>query len=161
MGADLDWNFYEHRPSAGRARMLVLEQHMVLRDLLNAGIAEVRASEVDNPSRRESLGMLVRWLRDLFVQHLADEEALIVPILEDDLPLGPCRAAQLRDEHLRQRREFDALCDWPDTADEGELAARFDTLATALLGDMAHEEWDLLTPDIIRDDCVVVDQSSG
>jgi hypothetical protein len=141
--------------------MLVLGQHVTLRDLLNAGIAEARTSAADNPSRRESLRMLVRWLRDLFVQHLADEEALIVPILEDDLPLGPCRAALLRDEHLRQRQEFDALCDWPDAADERELVARFATLATALLGDMTHEEFDLLTPEIIRDDCVVVDQSSG
>ena len=161
MSASSETDANERRPDASTARRLVLEQHLALRRLLNARIAEARTSIADNPARRESLRTLIEMMRQLFVQHLADEEALIVPILEDDLPLGPLRAESLRDEHSRQLQELDTLCAWPATSDDGDLVERFDSLATALLDDITHEERDLLTPDIVRDDCVVVDQSSG
>jgi hypothetical protein len=148
------------RPSAEAARRRVLEQHVELRRLLQAGLEHLRGTSVSHPSP-SALRELVYLVRELFVQHLSDEEALVEPILEDDLPLGPRRMEVLRAEHVRQREELDALCAWPPGDTSGVLARRFGQLAAALLEDIDHEEHDLLTADVIRDDAVVIDQSDG
>jgi hypothetical protein len=88
-------------PSAETARRLVLEQHLGLRRLLMMGLAQI--SEEHQEPRHEPLRALVDEIQSIFVRHLADEERLILPILENDLPLGPMRAEALRDEHARQR----------------------------------------------------------
>ena len=156
-GADRGEN---DRQSAGTARRLVLEQHLELRRMLSMGLVQARQSAAADGAQ-EPLRGLVGLIRDVFVQHLADEEALIVPILEDDLPVGPLRVQALREEHDRQRSELETLCAWPDEGSDLELAARFETLATTLLGDIAHEERELLIPEVIRDDHVVVNQLGG
>jgi DUF438 domain-containing protein len=147
------------RTPAETARRLVLGQHRELRRLLAMGLIEARHAE--SALTHEPLRALVSLIREVFVRHLADEEALIVPILEDDPPVGPQRVVALREEHQRQRAELEALCLWPQEASDAELANRFDGLAKALLEDIAHEERELLIPDVIRDDHVVRDQSDG
>jgi hypothetical protein len=149
------------RQPAETARRLVLQQHRQLRHLLTMGLAELQGAATEDGPGHEPLRSLVSLVRDVFVRHLADEEALIVPILEDDLPVGPQRVAALREEHHRQRAELDALCAWPEEASDVNLALRFDALAKLLLEDIAHEERALLIPEIIRDDHVIVDQSDG
>lgn len=139
----------DHQP-AETARRLVLEQHLRLRRMLSMGLAQARQSAAGDGGQ-EPLHDLVGLIRGVFVQHLADEEALIVPILEDDLPVGPQRVKALRAEHERQRNELETLCAWPEDGNGLELAARFEALATALLGDIAHEERELLIPEVIRD----------
>jgi len=147
---------------AARARRVVLDQHAELRRLLTMGLAEARAVVKRHTLPHETLRPLVALIRAIFVKHLADEEALILPLLEDDLPLGPLRAQRLREEHADQRTDLDTLCSWPeDPTQDLELALRFETLGTALLHDIAHEETHLLTPEIIRDDCIVIDQFGG
>ena len=123
------------------------------------GLAQV--SEEHQEPRHEPLRALVDEIQSIFVRHLADEERLILPILEDDLPLGPMRAEALRDEHTRQRAELEALCAWPEERSDRELALRFGRLAAALLEDIAHEEREMLTQEVIREDCIVIDQSGG
>ena len=147
---------------AASARQTVLDQHVELRRLLEMGLAQAHvAVNGDDAPGNEPLRGLVAMVRDVFVRHLADEEALILPILENDLPLGPLRAARLRQEHFEQRADLDALCEWPEDASDDELAVRFEALGRNLLNDITHEERELLTPEIIRDDCVVIDQLGG
>jgi hypothetical protein len=147
---------------AARARRTVLDQHIELRRLLKMGMAQARAAvKGGEVPAHEPLRSLVAMVRDVFVQHLADEEALILPILDDDLPLGPLRAERLREEHAGQRAELEALWSWPEEESDLELALRFEGLGVALLDDIAHEERHLLTPEIIRDDCIVIGQSGG
>jgi hypothetical protein len=149
------------RESAEAARRLVLAQHRELKRLLTMGRILARGSASDGDPGGEPIRSLVGLIREVFVKHLVDEEALIVPILEDDLPVGPERVAALREEHARQRGELDALCDWPEEGSDGELALRFNELAKLLMEDIAHEERELLVPDVIRDDHVVIDQFGG
>lgn len=149
------------RPTAEAARCLVLEQHLGLRRLLMMGLAQASGVEDRLEPQHEPLRALVGEIRSAFVQHLADEEGLILPILKDDLPLGPLRAEALCDEHARQRAELEELCIWPEDRSDHELAMRFGRLAAALLADIAHEERELLTPDVIRDDSIVIDQCGG
>jgi len=147
------------RPSAETARRLVLEQHLGLRRLLMMGLAQ--ASEEHQELPHEPLRALVSEIHSVFVRHLTDEEELILPILENDLPLGPQRAEALREEHARQRGELEALCAWPEDRSDLELATRFGRLAAALLEDITHEEREVLTADVIRDDGIAIDQSGG
>lgn len=149
------------RKPAETARQLVLGQHRELRRLLTMGLVEARHALSESAVAHEPLRSLVSLIREVFVRHLADEEALIVPILEDDPPVGPQRVVALREEHQRQRAELEALCAWPEEASDAELANRFDGLAKALLEDIVHEERELLIPDVIRDNHVVLDQSDG
>ncbi len=149
------------RLTAGTARRLVLEQHLTLRRLLMMGLAHVRAGQDDQEPQHEPLRALVAEVRSVFLQHLCDEEALVLPILDDDLPLGPVRARALREEHVRQRAELETLCAWPEDGSDQALALGFGRLAAALLEDIAHEEREILTPDVIRDDCIVIDQCGG
>lgn len=150
----------DDRQPAETARQLVLKQHLELRRMLSMGLVQARRSAAADGGQ-EPLRGLVGLIRDVFVQHLADEEALIVPILEDDLPVGPLRVEALREEHDRQRSELETLCAWPEEGSDLELAARFEALATTLLADIAHEERELLTPEVIRDDHVVINQLGG
>jgi hypothetical protein len=87
---------------------------------------------------------------------------VLLPILRDDPPLGPERAARLVAEHLRQREVLAALhAEASAGPDRPTLAAKLEFLTRWLLEDMGHEEESLLTADVIRDDGVVVDQSDG
>ena len=150
-----------NRQSAEKARRLVLDQHLHLRKLLMIGRAHANAALGDAATSQEPLHALVAEVRDVFVRHLADEEALLFPLLENDPPLGPRRAELIREEHSRQRGELDVLCGWPDDDGGRELAVRFSRLAAALLEDIAHEEREVLIPEVVRDDQVIVDQSGG
>lgn len=153
-------NHNENDRPAETARGLVLAQHHRLRRMLTMGLAQARQSAAGDGGQ-EPLRDLVGLIRDLFVQHLADEEALIVPILAVDLPVGPLRVDALREEHDRQRSELETLCAWPEEGSNLELAARFEALAGMLLRDIAHEERDLLIPEVIHDGHVVGNQLSG
>ena len=53
------------------------------------------------------------------------------------------------------------MCAWPEDRSDLELATRFGRLAAALLEDITHEEREVLTADVIRDDGVAIDQSGG
>lgn len=149
------------RPPAEVARRRVLAQHLELRQLLRAGLDHVRAILAGEHAAHLPLRLLVAVIFGEFVRHLADEEALIVPFLEDDLPLGPLRRAHLEEEHQAQRTELAALCAWPEREDEIGLARSFRELAVALLDDIEREDRELLIPEVIRDDGIVVDQCGG
>jgi hypothetical protein len=161
MNLDRKVSLARPREPAEAVRQRVRGQHVELRRMLLEGLSQVRGPLAARRSFRGELPGLVRRVRDLFVHHLADEEDLILPILEDDLPIGPRRAELPRAEHARQIAELNAICAWTEGDAEAELATRFDKLANALLQDIEEEDRDLLVPDVIRDDGVVVDQSGG
>jgi hypothetical protein len=150
-----------HPVSADVALRRTLDQHWELHQLLDVGVAHARATLGGDFAARKRLGLLVRLACRKFVEHLQFEEAMIVPLLRDDLPVGPLRAERLLDEHARQVEEIEALCAWGDVDDPRELASRFIDLSATLLADMDHEERELLTSDVIRDDGVVIDQCAG
>jgi hypothetical protein len=135
------------RPLADTTLRLILDQHRELRRLLAMGLVQSVGVLDTHVCVHEPFRALVAVIRDVLLNHLADEETLLLPWLENSRPAGAFRAASLRGEHARQRAELDELCDWPDEASDLELAARFDRLARALLVDIAHEERALLASD--------------
>ena len=133
-GAGRKWEGAEL--TTARARRLMGDQHRELRRHLAAGIVAVERQ----PTAGERLRALLGTLRDAFAKHQSDEEALVMPILERDLPVGPLRASQLREEHARQCAQLEALCAREQETDDADLARRFDRLSRTLLHDIAHEE---------------------
>lgn len=152
---------YLHEGPAERARRLVVEQHQELRRLLTLALEQVRRRRPPRAGAGKSLRSRIRTIREVFLRHLACEEALLFPILDLDVPVGPRRAVALGEEHARQRAELLELEEkWTESSGD-EISRRFERLALALLDDIAQEERDLLVPDVIRDDQIVIDQFLG
>jgi hypothetical protein len=159
---ELGWTAPAQRVDAGTARQSILSQHEHLRALLNRAGAVAEAALDGKPPSPDAVASAIGDIRTTLEVHLTFEEKVLLPLLRDDLPLGPERAARLLDEHARQRQTLATLhreaCAFPTFA---TLAAKLAFLASWLLADMAEEEHSLLTPDVVRDDAVVVAQSSG
>ena len=159
---DLGWSAPARRVDAGTARRGILWQHERIRTLLEhaRAVAEARLDGQAEPL--DAVASAIGDVRSIFEVHLSFEETVLLPLLRDDLPVGPLRADRLLDEHTRQRAVLAALHDEARAHPElATLAAKLAFLAEWLLADMAEEEHSLLVPDVVRDDVVIIDQSCG
>jgi hypothetical protein len=159
---DLGWSAPAQRVDAGTARQSILSQHEHLRGLLGRAGAIADAALDGKAPSADAVASAIGDIRTTMEVHLTFEEKVLLPLLRDDLPLGPARADRLLDEHARQRQTLATLhreaCAFPQS---DTLAAKLAFLASWLLADMAEEERSLLIPDVVRDDVVVIDQCSG
>jgi hypothetical protein len=159
---DALWTVPTHRIDAATARRIILTQHERIRALLTRArtIAEGALDELDQPG--DAVASAFGDIRATLEVHLRFEEKVLCPIFEDDLPLGPARAARLREDHANQRATLAALHDEARAAPQRPLlASKLAFLTSWLLADMAHEEQELLTRDVVRDDAVAIDQEAG
>jgi iron-sulfur cluster repair protein YtfE (RIC family) len=159
---ELGWSAPEGRLDAGAALKGILAQHVQIRELLLRSQKMAAAALKGEPLAPDAVASAIGDIRTTMEVHLAFEEKALLPLLRDDLPLGPERADRLLDEHRRQRQMLVTLHEEAAANPKlPSLAAKLDTLARWLLEDMQEEERCLLIPDVIRDDIVVVDQSCG
>jgi len=156
------WSAPAERLDAETARRAILGQHERIRTLLRNAHSIADASLDGRAPAPDSVASAIGDIRTTMEVHLAFEEKVLLPILRDDLPVGPQRAERLVDEHTRQRSLLATLhreaCAHPELP---VLAAKLSNLAEWLLADMAEEEQSLLRADVVRDDIVTVDQSDG
>jgi hypothetical protein len=160
--SDPIWIVPTHRVDADTARRSILAQHQRIRALLERArvVAEGALDEADLPP--DAVASAIGDIHATLEVHLRFEEKVLIDILNDDLPLGPARAARLKDEHTKQRATLTHLHDEARAAPQRPiLAAKLAFLTSWLLDDMAEEERSLLTPDVVRDDVVAVDQATG
>ena len=156
------WSVPSHRMDAATARRAILIQHQRIRALLAHArdVAERALDEEAQPP--DAVASAIGDIHATLEIHLRFEEKVLVDILNDDLPLGPLRAARLREEHTRQRATLEGIHNEAKVGPRVPmLAAKLAFLATWLLDDMDEEERTLLTPDSVRDDAVSGDQSDG
>jgi len=140
----------------------ILAQHQRIRALLDRAHGVAEAALDDEAPFPDAVASAIEDIRTVLEVHLAFEERVLLPILRDDLPLGPERADRLLDEHGRQRATLATLHREASRSPQLPiLAAKLAFLTEWLLADMIEEERSLLVPDVVRDDVVVVDQSSG
>jgi len=159
---DLGWSAPAKRLDAGTARQSILSQHEHLRALLERAREVAEAALDGRPPSPDAVASAIGDIRTTMEVHLTFEEKVLLPLLRDDLPVGPERADRLLDEHARQRQTLATLHQEARAFPElPTLAAKLAFLASWLLADMAEEEHALLNPDVIRDDIIVIDQSSG
>ena len=159
---DLGWSAPQRRVDAGAALRGILWQHRHIRTLLDQAHAVAEATLDGRAPSPNAVAAAIGAVRSIMEVHLTFEEAVLLPILHDDLPLGPQRAERLRNEHARQRTTLATLHAEAWAHSELEmLAAKLAFLTDWLLADMAEEEKSLLVPDVVRDDVVIVDQACG
>jgi hypothetical protein len=137
-----------------------------VRDLVSREHVQIRilATEVDADCRRaldgDSVDLKPRvvTLARLLWNHLALEDRLLVPLLQKLDAWGPVRVKEILSEHARQREELTVLTHRSRAGSAHALAAATRRLIADLRTDMDAEERDLLHPDLLRDDPVVVHQ---
>ncbi len=147
------------RPSD--VRDLILRQHADL----GASLAELAAVSADLGARggAHSTADVTRLCKRLFAQlsqHLALEDGVLAPALREADAWGNERADALVRHHQEQRRELTFLMG-TDEFDPQQLAPRLAQLLKDLREDMAHEEADILSADLLRDDVVAIAMEDG
>jgi hypothetical protein len=160
--SDLPWTVPEWRLDSVSARRAILTQHERIRSLLQRAheVAEHALDGRQDPP--DAVASAIGDIRTTLEVHLTFEERVLVAILNDDLPLGPERAKRLKEEHTKQRATLASLHREAIAAPQlPTLAAKLAFLTTWLLEDMKEEEATVLTSELLRDDLVNVDQSSG
>jgi hypothetical protein len=88
----------------------------------------------------DSLATTTRELCVRFKAHLAFEEEALKPVFAVIDGWGPERVRALETEHVRQRRELDALVARFCSGDVEQIAGALRALAGDLLRDMEEEE---------------------
>ena len=158
----LGWSAPARRVDAGSALKGILAQHVQIRDLLERSQKVAECALTGDAVLSERVAPAIGDIRTTMEVHLAFEERLLIPLLRDDLPLGPERADRLLDEHHRQR-EMLAKIHTEATAMplSPMLAVKLAALTDWLLDDMNEEERCLLIPEVVREDVVIIDQSGG
>ena len=158
----LSWTAPVDRLDAGPALKGIRWQHEQIRALLQRARQVAELALDGTPPTPDAVASAVGDIRSTMEIHLAFEERVLIPLLRDDLPVGPQRADALLDEHKRQREMLAMIHDEARRAPGlTMLAVKLASLTSWLLEDMDEEERCLLTPDVIRDDIVVVDQCCG
>ena len=140
-------------------RQYLRGQHAHLRQTIAAAQEAARSALVAASPRAGELQAAVIALKNELLGHLADEERLLEPVLGDIDAWGPVRVGLLRAEHAHQRAVLAVLTGptaWPAPK---LVAGRTLSLCEDLLVDMEFEERELLTENLLRDDCILLDAS--
>jgi iron-sulfur cluster repair protein YtfE (RIC family) len=142
-------------------RNKVLREHAALRVLMTEANDACRKVREDRASLADLVYQVDRLVRSL-AKHLEMEDRVLVPTLREIDAWGAVRAENIAAEHERQRAELIELATLGHDADNARLlAATLSSFVQALVFDMEGEERDLLHPDLLRDDAVVIDQTDG
>jgi hypothetical protein len=156
------WSAPAHAVNAETARGAVLAQHQEIRRLLQKARAIAEAALDGAAPCPDSVASVIGDIHTAMAVHLDFEEKVLIPLFEQDLPLGPERARRMVDEHRRQRATLAELhAEATRHPNLPMLPAKLSFLASWLLADMAEEEHERLAPHALRDDQVVIDQCSG
>jgi hemerythrin-like domain-containing protein len=96
----------------------------------------------------------------IFLRHIEHEEKILRPVLETIDAWGAVRKARMDEEHAEQRVLVMRLAAIDPTPDPVTWTREVGEFLQTLLADMVDEEKTCLSPNLLRDDVVVVDGSS-
>src|SRR5262245_10343404 len=159
---DSIWSVPPRPVNAETARSSVRAQHQQIRALLKRAQATAEAALDGRAQSSDAVASAIGDIRTTMEVHLAFEEKVLVPLLDLDVPLGPERARRMLAEHRGQRAMLAQLHHEAVAHPElPTLSVKLTFLTSWLLADMAAEERFVLTPDVVRDDQIAIDQCSG
>lgn len=149
-------------PRPSRIRKRILHEHVALRSKLEELSAAVASLEAGNTrSTSHALDLAAALYIDLRA-HIDHEDALLVPVLRDADAWGKVRADQLAHHHAQQRAVFsEASLRAQKGAPVSAVAVWLRNLIDELNADMADEERELLTVEVLRDDLLGIDVEDG
>lgn len=146
-------------PSFVRAR--ILEDHASLRRQLKELEQAVDEMHGD-PSQCDNVIEIACQILTALVKHTELEDSILAPALREIDAWGSIRATLLLDHHATQRTQLRELVEDYERPENPERIARF-TLAwiREVRADMAHEEMDVLSAALLKDDPIAVAMESG
>jgi hypothetical protein len=137
-------------------------QHERIRALLDRARSIARSALAGGAPSPDDLVVAIDDIRSVMEAHCGYEERHWLPLLRDNVPLGPQWADDILVEHRTQRELMADLhreaCAAPGSP---TLPARLEFLVAWLRSHMAEEERYLMLPDLIHDDFLVIEQSAG
>jgi hemerythrin-like domain-containing protein len=147
--------------SASQVRSLILDEHAILRDLLEG--TEEALGELTRrvPGALGRLRSSLRTFHDAFLRHLQHEETVLRPILIDVDAWGPVRVESMDEEHRSQRAALTELSRLALGTDVDSTVQQIEAFIQRIRGDMDGEERHALSEEVLRDDIIVIDTFMG
>jgi len=141
-------------------RTIILGEHDVLRSRLAEINGHLGHAATEAASRAE-LPKLLAQFYELFLQHIAHEEQILMPVLADIDNWGPIRIEQMDEEHIEQRATINELSRLQPEPDLKAYTARILAFIGEIRADMDAEERECLSRDVLRDDTTSIDAFGG
>lgn len=137
-------------------RATILQEHERLRGQMREleGFLKERAGE-------PAFLLALKGFYQGFLEHIAHEEALLRPILAHVDAWARQRVQALDDEHREQRERLAFLGQGERPADLSAFVARVREALDWIRVDMEGEEKTLVTPELLRDDIIILDTFGG
>jgi iron-sulfur cluster repair protein YtfE (RIC family) len=135
-------------------RTIILGEHQQLRQQMQA----LQATLEKSPS---GLGPALQAFLGDFLRHIAHEEVLLRPVLAQVDAWARQRVDAMDVEHAEQRERLQALALVDPAQDPQAFVGRVQETLEWIRLDMAGEEKSLLSPDLLRDDIIVLDTFGG
>lgn len=141
-------------------RKIILAEHEGLR--VDLGAIEDLLDQVaaGDGSARAAAHRQLNAVLGTFLRHIEHEERVLQPVLAQIDAWGPQRKAAMDEEHAMQRELVTQLATIDPSGDPAAWAREVRLFTKDLLMDMADEEKNCLSPNVLHDDVVVVDGSS-
>jgi iron-sulfur cluster repair protein YtfE (RIC family) len=146
---------------ATQVRRIILDEHSVLRNELEDIVTLLVDAAVQRSDAAERLHHRMKTFYDAFLKHIAHEDSLLRPVLVDIDAWGPARVEKLDDEHRQQRATIAALAALDPGQDLDSYLGRVKVFVREVEKDMADEERECLSAEILRDDIIVIDTFTG
>ena len=147
--------------SASQVRSLILDEHVILRDILEEIEAALGEMTRRVPGAHGRLRASLRTFHDAFLRHLQHEETVLRPLLADVDAWGPARVQSMDEEHCSQRAALAQLSRLTLDADVDCVVQQIEAFICRIRADMAGEEQHALSEDVLRDDIIVIDTFMG
>ena len=147
--------------SASQVRRLILDEHTVLRDVLEEVEGTLGEMTRRVPGGVGRLRASLHTLQDAFLRHLTHEETLLRPLLAEVDAWGPARVEAMDEEHRSQRAALAELSRLTLDEDLDGTVQHVEEFIKRLRGDMDGEEHHALSPEVLRDDIIVIDTFTG
>jgi hemerythrin-like domain-containing protein len=147
--------------SASQVRSIILDEHTVLRDILEEIDQSLGEMTRRVPGAIGRLRASLRTLHDAFLRHLSHEETVLRPLLADVDAWGPARVESMDEEHRAQRAALSQLTRLSLDEDVDRTVESIEQFVQRLRADMDGEESHALSPEVLRDDIIVIDTFMG
>lgn len=147
--------------SAGQIRTLILDEHAMLRDLVEDIQESFDDAEARAPGSLDRLAGRMRRFCEALLKHIAHEETVLRPVVAEADGWGAARVEKMDEEHRAQRAAVRALSGLLFTSDLDAELPRLRDFAEAICKDMDAEEHECLSEEVLRDDVIVIDTFIG